>query len=319
VKRERLDWLADNSRYTRRFAFAAGRRCRTATVKDVAEELDLDWDTVKTLDKLYMDEQLRRAGEPSPSVIGIDEIAIGPRHSYRIVVSDLERKQPIWFGGKDRSEESMDQFFTWLGPEKSKRIRMAVMDMWKAFRTSTLKAGHAPDARIIYDKFHVLRHLGVAIDTVRKREYGRLTGSGRRFIKGQKYTLLSRWENLSEKGREALQLLFDANQRLYRAYLLKEQFGELWSCPTAAAARQFFDRWKDSLRWQRLGPFESFTTMIEKHWDGIISYCEADTKIALGFVEGLNNKIRTLQKRAYGFRDEDYLRLQILTCTLPKL
>jgi transposase len=319
VKRERLDWLADNSRYTRRFAFTVGRRCRTATVKDVAEELDLDWDTVKTLDKLYMDEQLRRAGEPSPSVIGIDEIAIGPRHSYRIVVSDLERKQPIWFGGKDRSEESMDQFFTWLGPEKSKRIRMAVMDMWKAFRTSTLKAGHAPDARIIYDKFHVLRHLGEAIDTVRKREYGRLTGPGRRFIKGQKYTLLSRWENLSEKGREALQLLFDANQRLYRAYLLKEQFGELWSCRTAAAARQFFDRWKDSLRWQRLGPFESFTTMIEKHWDGIISYCEADTKIALGFVEGLNNKIRTLQKRAYGFRDEDYLRLKILTCTLPKL
>lgn len=91
VKRERLDWLADNPRYTMRFAFAVGRRCRSATVTDVAEEMDLDWQTVKDLDKQYMAEQLRRAGEPAPQVIGIDEISVGPGHAYRIVVSDLER------------------------------------------------------------------------------------------------------------------------------------------------------------------------------------------------------------------------------------
>jgi len=221
VKRERLDWLADNPRYTQRFALAVGRHCRTATVKDVAEERELSWRTVKDLDKLYMAEQLRRAGDPTPSVIGIDEISIGAGHTYRIVVSDLERKRPIWFGGKDRSEESMDMFFAWLGPEKCRQIRLAVMDMWKAFRNSTLKAGHAPQARIVFDKFHVLRHLGEAIDQVRKLEYARLSGPGRRFIKGQKYTLLSRWENLTEKGREALELLFNANRRLNRAYLLK--------------------------------------------------------------------------------------------------
>lgn len=319
MKRERLDWLADNSRYTRRFAFAVGRRCRSATVKDVAEELDLDWDTVKDLDKLYMAEQLRRAGDPAPKVIGIDELSIGPGHSYRIVVSDLERKQPIWFGGRDRSEASMDQFFIWLGAEKSRQIRLAVMDMWKPFRHSTLQASHAPNARIVYDKFHVLRHLGVAIDDVRKSEYARLAGPGRRFIKGQKYTLLSRWENLTEKGREALDLLFNANRRLYRAYLLKEQFGELWSCRSAEDARQFFLRWQQSLLWKRLEPYRRFARMIEQHWDGIVSYCEPGNQVALGFVEGLNNKIRTIQKRAYGFRDENYLRLKILTCTLPKL
>jgi transposase len=319
VKRERLDWLADNSRYTRRFAFAVGRRSRTATVKDVAEELDLDWKTVKDLDKLYMAEQLRRAGDPTPTVIGIDEISIGPGHSYRIVVSDLERKRPIWFGGRDRSEASMDAFFRWLGPEKCRQIRLAVMDMWRAFRQSTLKAGNAPQARIVFDKFHVLRHLGEAIDKVRKLEYGRLAGPGRRFIKGQKYTLLSRWENLTEKGREALELLFNANRRLNRAYLLKEQFGELWSCRNAEDAWQFFARWRESLRWQRLEPYQAFALMIAKHWDGIVSYCEPGNQVALGFVEGLNNKIRTIQKRAYGFRDEEYLRLKILTCTLPKL
>jgi transposase len=169
VKREGLEWLADNPLYTERFAFYGGRRCRESTVAAIAEELALDWETVKELDKQYMREQLRRAGSPAPRVIGIDEIAVGKGHSYRIVVSDLERGRPIWFGGRDRSEASLDEFFAWLGPEKCRKVRLAVMDMWKAFRKSTLKEGHAPQARIIYDKFHVLKHLGEAMDEVRRR------------------------------------------------------------------------------------------------------------------------------------------------------
>jgi transposase len=173
VKSERLDWLADNPLYTKRFAFFVGRRCRATTIKEVAEELHLDWDAVKELDKQYMREQLRRIGHPAPRVIGIDEIAIAKGHKYRIVVSDLERGRPIWFGGTDRSAESLDEFFVWLGPEKCKKIRLAVMDMWKAFRNSTLKEGNAPQATILYDKFHILKHLGEAMDKVRQREYAR--------------------------------------------------------------------------------------------------------------------------------------------------
>jgi hypothetical protein len=104
VKRERLDFLADNPHYTKRFANYVGRRCRAATIKDVAVDLKLDWHTVKTLDQQYLEAQLARAGTPSPQVIGIDEIAIRKGHTYRIVVSDLLRGRPIWFGGKDRSE-----------------------------------------------------------------------------------------------------------------------------------------------------------------------------------------------------------------------
>ena len=101
VKRERLDFLADNPLYTKRFAYYVGRRCRSATIKDVAAELKLDWHTVKALEQQYMEAQLKRAGTPSPQVIGIDEIAIRKGHTYRIVVSDLLRGRPIWFGGKD--------------------------------------------------------------------------------------------------------------------------------------------------------------------------------------------------------------------------
>src|ERR1700751_3792077 len=127
-----------------------------------------------------MREQLRRAGTPTPRVIGIDEIAIAPGHQYRIVVSDLERGRPIWFGGQDRSEASLDQFFAWLGPEKCGQIRLAVMDMWRAFRNSTRKEAKAPQATILYDKSHILRHRGRARDKVRKREYARLSGKDRR-------------------------------------------------------------------------------------------------------------------------------------------
>jgi len=319
VKRERVEWLADNPLYTKRFAFYVGRRCRESTIRAIADELALDWHAVKELDKQYMREQLRRAGNPAPRVIGIDEIAIGQGHRYRIVVSDLERGRPIWFGGKDRSEASLDEFFAWLGPKKCRKIRLAVMDMWKAFRNSTLKEGHAPQALIVYDKFHVLTHLGKAMDEVRKQEYKRLSGKDRRFIKGQKYNLLSRRENLTTKGRDALNLLFHANKRLNKAYLLKESFGQLWGYKRPGWARRFFDNWCSSLRWQRLGPFRKFADMVEKHWDGIKTYCHEENKVPLGFVEGINNKIRVIQRRAYGYRDEEYLRLKILTCMLPRL
>jgi transposase len=319
VKRERLDWLADNPLYTKRFAFYVGRRCRESTVQAIAQELHLNWHTVKELDKQYMREQLRRAGCPAPRVIGVDEIAVGKRHSYRIVVSDLERRRPIWFGGKDRSEASLDEFFAWLGPKKCRKIRVAVMDMWKAFRNSTLKEGHAPQARIIYDKFHVMSHLGKAMDEVRRKEYARLTGKDRRFIKGQRYNLLSRRENLTTEGRQALRLLFRANKRLHTAYLLKESFGQLWDYNRPGWARRFFKHWKDALKWQRLEPFRKFAAMVERHWDGIEAYCHEENKVPLGFVEGLNNKIRALRGRAYGYRDEEYFRLKILTCMLPEL
>lgn len=317
VKREKLPWLSNNPFYTNRFSYYVGRKCRAMTIKDVAKELKLDWHAVKALDKEYMQEQLRRNPVAAPRAIGIDEISLRKGHIYRIVVSDLERRKPIWFGGEDRSEASMDMFYDWLGPKKTKKIELAVMDMWKAFTKST--RNNAPGAAIIYDKFHVMRHLGDALDKVRKMEYTRLSGTDRSYIKGQKYTLLSNRENLTLDGKKALRKLLQANKRLNAAYLLKESFGQLWSYQTEGWARRFFENWKQSLKWQRLEPYEKFAEMIERHWDGIAAYSRPENKVSLGFVEGLNNKIRVIQRRAYGLRDEEYLRLKILTCMLKEI
>jgi transposase len=119
VKREALHFLADNPFYTKRFAYYVGRRCRNETIAAVAEELHLDWDSVKALEMQYMRAQLAKAGTPGPKRIGIDEISIRKRHVYRIVVSDLDRQRPIWFGGVDRSEDSMAEFYKGLGAGKS--------------------------------------------------------------------------------------------------------------------------------------------------------------------------------------------------------
>src|ERR1035437_3084648 len=134
-----------------------------------------------------------------------------------------------------------------------------------------------------------------------------------------KYTLLARHENLSLEGKRSLTLLLAANKRLNTAYVLKESFGQLWDYEREGWARRFFENWRASLKWQRLAPYEKFAEMIDRHWDGIAAYCKPENKVSLGFVEGLNNKIRVIQRRAYGLRDQEYLRLKVLTCMLPAL
>jgi transposase len=316
VHMECLEWLADNSRYTKQFANHVGKLCREMTNKAVAELLRLTEHTVKDLDKQYMKQMLAKAPVRAPRVIGVDEISIRKGHDYRIVVSDIERGRPIWVGGKGREEMDMDAFFTALGAKKSKRIRLAVMDMWKAFRNSVNK--NAPRAKILFDKFHIMKHLSEAMDTVRREEYKRVSDDQRKFIKGQRYTLLSHRENLTLKGRQSLKELLAVNKSIQTAYLLKEEFGQLWDYDSETWARKFFNNWKEKLKWQRIKPFEKFAAMIEKHWDGIISHCHPENKVKLGFVEGVNNKIRVIQRSAYGYRDEEYFKLKILTAFLPK-
>ncbi len=174
-------------------------------------------------------------------------------------------------------------------------------------------------AAILLDKFHIMCHLGEALDKVRKSEYARLSGKDRRYIKGQKYTLLSRRENLTLEGRQSLRTLLAANKRLNTAYLLKESFGQLWDYERQGWARRFFENWRASLKWQRLKPYKKFAQTIDRHWDGIAAYCKPENKVSLGFVEGLNNKIRVIQRRAYGLRNQEYLRLKVLTSMLPRL
>ena len=143
-------------------------------------------------------------------------------------------------------------------------------------------------------------------------------GQGPAFIKGQRYTLLSNRENLTTEGKQSLEAALAANKRLNTAYLLKESFDQLWNY-RATLGRRFFDNWKRQPRSGNGSSPMKFADMVDRHWDGIAAYCQPENKVALGFVEGLNNKIRVIQRRAYGLHDEEYLRLKVLARMLPVL
>jgi transposase len=191
------------------------------------------------------------------------------------------------------------------------------MDMGKPFRNAPTPS--APQAAILFDKFHLRWPLGEALDEVRKAEYRRLSGKDRRSRKGQKYTLLSPRENLTSAARQSLKVLLAAHKRLNTASLLTEAFGQLWDSEREGWARRFCEHWRASLKWQRLKPYEQFAEMIARHWEGIAAYGLPETKVSLGCVAGCNNKSRVIQRRAYGLRDDEYRRLKILTCMLPPL
>lgn len=313
MKQETLAWLADSGRFTKRFERDIGRQCREMSIARVADIHRLHWDQVRRMEIAYMEELLVQHPPPKRlRAIGMDEVSIKKRHSYAIVVADLERRRPIWMSeSPGRAEEDLDKFYVGLSARSRHGIKLAVMDMWKPFRNSTVC--HVPNVRIVFDKFHVIKHLSDALDEVRRQEYKRVHEKDRKFIKGQRYTLLSNKANLDLDGRRSLKLLLNANKRLHKAYLLKETFGQLWDYNYPACARTFFEHWKTQLKWQGLEPFEKFAAMIDRHWEGLVAYCNPDNKVSLGFMEGLNNKIRVIQRRAYGIKDQRYLKLKVLT------
>ena len=266
-----------------------------------------------------MTAQLAKAGTPGPQ---------GDRHRrdldsqrahlpHRGERSDPTATDLVRRRGSLRSEHERSSTTGWAR-RRAAGIRLAVMDMWKPFRNATTT--HAPQAAILFDKFHIMRHLGDALDQVRKAEYRAAQWQGPALHQGAEvHAALAPGESDTAKARQSLKVLLAANKRLNTAYLLKESFGQLWDYEREGWARRFFENWRASLKWQRLKPYEKFAAMIDRHWDGIAAYCQPENKVSLGFVEGLNNKIRVIQRRAYGLRDEEYLRLKILTCMLPAL
>ena len=209
----------------------------------------------------------------------------------------------------------MAEFYAWPGAKKSARVRLAVMDVGSHFGW---RHGRMRQIRDFFDKFHIMRHLGEALDTVRKSEYARLAAATGATSRAEIHPAVAprephaRWQESSED-------LTGGQQAAQHSLYAQGELGQLWSYEREGWARRFFENWRASLKWQRLKPYEMFAAMIDRHWDGIAAYCRPENKVSLGFVEGLNNKIRVIQRRAYGLRNEEYFRLKVLTCMLPEL
>jgi len=181
------------------------------------------------------------------------------------------------------------------------------MDMAKGFINSF--RNYCPGIKIIYDKFHVIRHLLDALNEVRKIEFKKAGQKMRGLLCGKKFILLSNMSNLKGEVRKAPKGLLAVNRRLYKAHLLKESFDALWSYKYKGCALKFWQNWKEQLKWSRLDPYKKFAMMIDNHSDGILAYCEK--KVPLRSIDGTNLKAGNIIRRAYGYKDKEYMKPKI--------
>ena len=314
VRTERLPFLAGKAPRTARLDAAIARDCEAAPVSRVAARWGLAPATVRRLDKRALQGWAAgRTREPVRS-LGVDEIFLGKKDKFLTVVSDLEAGEPLWMG-QDRKRETLDRFFAEaLPPRRRRAVRAVCVDMWKPF-VQSLRA-HLPHARIVYDKFHVLRHANEALDEVRRAEFFRQGGEARGLIRGKRWLLLRRWADLARDERVTLRELFALNRRLAKAYLLKEQLGRLWAYTYEGAARRFLESWLRALRWQRLPAFRKLGRLLTRHLDGILAYCHE--KVPFGVVEAINGNIRAMLRRGRGYRDHEYLLLKVQRATAER-
>ena len=312
---EPLPFVADGPLVTHGLASLVYELCKVMTVQAAGALMLLHRATVKTIDKRALETlQAERALE-GITVLGVDEIAVGRGQTYWTMISALEgpRGPELLNVVPGRKEKDLRKFWRWFGIKRAQLVTHAVMDMWKPYRNS-FKA-HCPGVQIIYDKFHVIRHLLDALNSVRKTELGKAAGRFKGLLAGKKFILLARQAHVRGKAREALNDLLGASRKLLKAHLLKESFNHLWSYKSQTCARRFFDRWVDQLKWSRLKPYHKFARMVETHFDGILACC--DKRVSLGYIEATNLKAKNLIRRAYGFRDKEYMRLKIIQACTP--
>jgi transposase len=283
-----------------------GQACESAAASQVARRFQLPETTVRAIDMRYLERWDKHRRKPALKQLGVDEIYRGKNDKFLTVVSNLETGEPLWFG-KERKKETLDEFFrTQLRSRQRKRIQAACVDMWEPFRLSIEE--WAPGCRIVYDKFHIIRHVNDAVDEVRRAEFFRKGPKMRDLIKGKKWLLLSRWKNLVPRQRSVLNRPFQLNRRVFKAYMLKESLERLWDYRYEEAMLNYLRQWMDQLRWQRLPAFQKLAEMLLKHLDGILNYCR--TKVRFGVVEAINGNIRMLINRGRGYKNMGYLLLK---------
>jgi transposase len=310
VRVEDFPWAQPWARVTRALANAAASLARELSWQGTARHFGLNWKTVAGVVQRAVHYGLRHRKRPPVHMIGIDEVSRRKGQVYLTVVYDLERRVLLWVG-EDRTEESVKKFFTEeLGKRRCSTLRVVCMDMWAAY--VNLVREHAPQAQILFDRFHIVKHLQEAVDEVRRSEVRRLTGKEKATFKSTRWLLLKNPWNLTNEQKERLSTLVRWNSPIVRAYYLKESFQLFWDYKQEKRAQDLLSKWMNSAMRSRLEPFKKFVRMLRSHLDGILPW----TKLQLsnGAVEGMNNKIKSISHRSFGFRKAQYFIVAIYHC-----
>jgi len=294
-------------RVTNRLALYIYHLCRVMTVTEVARHLDLDWKTVKAIDKYYLERDYGQPDYQGLRILAVDEISIRKGHRYLTVVLDYLTGRVV-FVGKSRKAKTLKRFFNQLTAKQRKAIEAVAMDMWDPFIKAVKKK--LPQARIVFDMFHVVANFGRVIDKVRNTEYRKASKQDKAVFRGSKYLLLKNRKNVKLKShRQQLKELLALNEVINTVMILKDKLKHIWTYRSRTWAEKAIDQWCELAISLKHTSVTAFVRMLRRYQYGIINHC--DYPIHTGKLEGVNNKIKVIKRKAYGFHDLRYFTLKI--------
>jgi len=304
---ERLDFADPSKRITHRLARYVYELCQTMTIEDVARHLDLNPKTVKAVDKHFLQQEYGQTDCEGVRILAIDEIAIRKGHQYMAVVLDYETGRVVWMG-EGRSKETLDAFFAEMTDEQKQAIEAVATDMWDPYINRIRH--HCPQAKIVFDLFHVVKAYGDVIDAVRREEVRKAKSrQDYRYIKGSRYLLLKNRDNLTAEQRVQLRELLEVNERLSAVYVLKDQLKMIYDYRRRGWARKALYQWCDMAREVDHPAMRRFMKRLHVYEDGILNHCSY--LIGTSPLEGVNNKIKVIKRKAYGFHDPVYFAMKV--------
>ena len=310
VRVEEFPWAEPWARVTTALSNAVAVLARELSWQSTAREYGLNWKSVASIVKRAVQYGLKHRPRPPVHVIGIDEVSRRKGQVYVTVVYDLERRVLLWVGD-DRTEEAVRPFFTQeLGKRRCQTLQVVCMDMWAAY--AKLVRDHAVNAQILFDRFHIVKHLNEAVDAARRQLWRQLVSKEKVAVKGTRWLLLKNPWNLTNDQKERLSTLVQWNTPLVRAWYLKEAFQLFWEYKQPKRAEQYLTKWMRSAMRSRLEPFKAFVRMLQSHLDGVLAWTKA--RVSNGAVEGMNNKIKSISHRSFGFRTPAHFITAIYHC-----
>ena len=298
----------ENFRVTKRLARYIHELCKMLTIQDVAKHLNLDWKTIKDIDKTFLEEKFGETDYTGLTVLAVDEIAIKKGHSYMTVVLDYLTGRVIWMGVCRRADTLM-KFFDGMTQQQREHLQAIVMDMWDPF----IKAvrDRVPHVKIVFDLFHVVKEFNKVIDRVRIEEYHKASESDKKVIKGSKYLLLKNPENISKlEDKEHLDRLLELNETISKVMILKDKLKLIWECDSRQEAKRQINEWCALAESVHYTSVKKFARRIRRYEYGILNHC--DYPIHTSILEGVNNKIKVIKRKSYGFHDERYFSLKVI-------
>ena len=280
------------------------------TVTDLAEVSGLGWDTVKGIIKARLEKGYGHPRLKHIRHLSIDEIYFGRRKRFYTLVLDLDNGPIVWVA-KGRGGEVLRPFWRALRSSRAK-IQAVAMDMSAAYWAAVME--HLPNAAIVFDRFHIMKLMNEKLDNLRREMVNEATGLMKQTVKGIRYLLLMRRENVDEEKLPRLDEALKHNEPLFTGYLLKEALGLLWEQTTYGQMRSFLCQWCAWADESGISQMRQMARTLLSHKSGILAWWKHP--INNGRMEGTNNKIKTLLRQTYGLRDERYLMLRLIS--IPK-